>query len=132
MSRSRQRSTTRGRTPWSGECGLAKGIFPLAILRPKCRKDRAVIRGEAPIRRCQHVSLDRIPFPRHAGAQEDIIDAAVSVFLSEIVGPGDGHRVRAGTASDVVAVSFCGASIDQSDPAVAANGPNGSRILGIV
>src|SRR3954470_24040954 len=109
-----------GRLP-TQHCVPSSASLPggeLSILRPKPRYNRAVIGTDSPIRDRENIGFGLDPFASHAGAEQDVVDAAVSVFLSVVVGPCDGHGIQAyiGRMGDI-RVTFGGAGIGEHDTA---------------
>src|SRR6185437_2784457 len=71
------------------------GSAKLAVFRKKSSEDGAMIRSDAPFGQCEHIGALALPFTGHPTAQQDVVDAAVSVVLRKIVSPGDVARRNA-------------------------------------
>src|SRR5260370_38524997 len=90
-----------------------------------------MVRGGAPVRERQDIGLALVPFPRQAVAEEDVIDAAVAVFLAIVMGPSDLARLEARVGIRmVIAVPFGRTGAHQRQAPAADQRAEGPGILG--
>src|SRR5436190_24171506 len=76
--------------------------------------DWTVVRADSPIGDANHGGLSTPPFPRHPLTQENVINAAVRIFLAVKMSPGDLWRqITRVIIRLVVAVLFGGSRINE-------------------
>ena len=103
------------------------------IQRLKCRDDWPVIRADAPVRNQGDVGFFLHPFARHAGTQQDVINAAVAILDAVIICPRDVRRfATADGVGQIVAVALGGARVHEFGFATSDEGFGRGGIFGVV
>ena len=66
----------------------------LLLLGLERRHNRAVVGADAPIGMSQRVSLVGDPFARQTGADQDVINARITIGFAVVMRPGDVARFQ--------------------------------------
>src|ERR1051326_7850987 len=78
--------------------------------------DGTMIRGNTPIRPPQGEGAVGLPLAGHSRAEQDVVDAAVSVLFGEVIRPGDGAGWGAVFQAFSASVEFGRAGVGQGIP----------------